>query len=196
MEGYFSIKVKFVMTVLLAVLLYVSYLYVFKEQRPTDFSLSKDCTPMQIEEESTKANQFFDRYFEERVLRNPEWQSALGRKEQHNEWTSWTEEAAEVEYGYSQKMLNYLEDSILLSCLDDPTLLSARLLKDKLKGILSAYDYRYHNYPINSIDGAHLKIVSILVEEHAIADLRDAEAYISRVQKLDKKVEELSEQLE
>jgi uncharacterized protein (DUF885 family) len=197
MEGYFSIKIKFVITVLLAVLLYVSYLYVFKEQTPTSFRLNMDCTAVQIKEGSTKANLFFERYFEERLLLSPEWQSKLGRKEQKGEWASLTEASCKVEHSYNQKMLAYLEDSILLSvCLDAPTNLSARLLKDKLKLELNAYQYRDYNYPVNSMDGEHLKIVSVLINEHEIAVLRDAEAYISRVQKVNKKVDELIEQLE
>ncbi|MFT5646557.1 MAG: hypothetical protein ACI976_001239 [Aureispira sp.] len=197
MEGYFNLKVKFVIAVLLAVLFYVSYLYVFKEQTPTSFRLNMACTEVQIKEGSAKANLFFERYIEERVLRNPEWQSNLGRKEQMDEWTSLAEAFEKKEHSYNQKMLVYLEDSILLSvCLDAPTNLSARLLKDKLKLALDGYQYRYHNYPINSMDGEHLKIVSLLINGHEIADIRDAEAYISRVKKVDKKIDELIEQLE
>jgi uncharacterized protein (DUF885 family) len=94
-------------------------------------------------------------------------------------------------------MLDYLEDSILLYvCLDAPTMRSANLLKANLKIALEGETYRYYNYPVNSIDGEQLKIVSVLIEEHTIDDLRDAEAYISRVQKLDEKINELIGQLE
>lgn len=197
MEGYFNIKVKFVIAVLLAVLFYVSYLYVFKEQTPTSFQLSKNCTEDQIQEGTAKANLFFERYFEERVLRNPEWQSKLGRKEQNGEWTSMTAEYLKIEHSYNQAMLRYLEDSILLSvCLDEPTRLSTRLLEGKLKLELDGYRYRYHNYPINSMEGEHLKIVSVLIDWHEIDDLRDAEAYISRVEKVGEKIGELIVQLE
>ncbi len=197
MEGYFNIKVKFVLSVLLAVLLYVSYLYVFKEQLPAPFKLNKDCTETEITAGTAKAKLFFERYFEEQVLRDPEWQSKLGRKEQQDKWTSLTEGYFRNEAGWNQAMLRYLEDSILLAvCLDAPTSLSARLLKSKLKLELEAYDYRYHNYPINAINGGHLKIVSVLINRHAIEELRDAEAYISRVQKVDDKIDQLIAQLE
>lgn len=197
MEGYFNLKVKFVITVLLAVLFYVSYLYVFKEQTPTSFKLNMDCTEVQIKEGSAKANLFFERYFEAQVLRNPEWQSNLGRKEQMDEWTSLIEVFEKKEHSYKQKTLAYLEDSILLSvCLDAPTSLSARLLKDKLKLALDGYQYRHYNYPVNSMDGEHLKIVSLLINGHKIIAHKDAEAYIGRVQKVDEKIDELIEQLE
>lgn len=178
MEGYFSIKVKFVLTVLLGVLFYVSYLYIFKEQKPTAFRLSKDCTEVEIQEGSAKANLFFDRYFEERMLKK-------------------SEGASQADYAYKQSQLVYLEDSILLPlCLDDSTLFSARLLKDKLKIALESYTYRYYNYPVNSINGEQVKIISVLIEEHPIKDLRDAEAYINSIQKLDEKTNKLIAELE
>jgi uncharacterized protein (DUF885 family) len=197
MEGYFNTKVKFVIAVLLAVLCYVSYLYVFKEQTPAPFRLSKDCKATEIKEGTAKANLFFERYFEERVLRSPEWQSKLGRKEHNDQWNSLTAEHCEIEHSYNQAMLRYLEDSILQAlCLDEATLLSSKLLKNKLKTELEGYRFRYHNYPINSIEGEHLKIPDVLINGHEIDDLRDAEAYISRVQNVRKKIEELIEQLE
>ena len=101
MEGYFNIKVKFVLSVLLAVLLYVSYLYVFKEQLPAPFKLNKDCTADEITAGTTKAKLFFERYFEERVLRDPEWESKLGRKEQQDQWTSLTEGYFRNENGWT-----------------------------------------------------------------------------------------------
>jgi uncharacterized protein (DUF885 family) len=196
MEGYFSIKVKFVLSVLLAVLLYVSYLYIFKEQTPALFKLSKDCTADQIKEGTATANSFFERYFEERVLRDPEWQSRLDRKEKNDEWTSMTEGYYRSEHYYNQAMLRYLEDSILLSlCLEEPTRLSARLLKSKFQLELEAYAYQYHNYPINSVNGVHLDLVSVLINEHEIEDLRDAEAYVSRIQKVEGKINQLIAQL-
>ncbi|CAA6807697.1 MAG: Lipoprotein [uncultured Aureispira sp.] len=197
MEGYFNLKVKFVIAVLLAVLAYVSYLYVFKKQRPTSFSLSIDCTKKQVKEGTTKADLFFERYFEERVLRDPEWQGRLGRKEQQGEWTLRTEAFAKKEHLYNQKMLRYLEDSILLSaCLEEPARWSARLLKRQLKVALEGYQYRHYTYPVNLVKGAHASIVSVLIKEHEIADRKDAEAYIARVEKVGEKIDALIVQLE
>lgn len=192
MEGYFNIKVKFVIAVLLAVLFYVSYLYLFKEQTPDSFELTRDCTTAEIEAGTAKANLLFERYFEERILRDPEWQSRLGRKDSNNQWTSLSTEHLKIEHSYNQAILSYLEDSILReACLDEATLLSARLLKDKLKTEIEAYRYRYHNYPINAMNGVHLRIPALLINQHEINDLRDAEAYISRVGNVPKKIDEL-----
>jgi len=197
MEGYFSIKIKFVIAVLLSVLLYVNYLYVFKKQTLSSFKIDKNCTRIEEKEGEAKANLFFERYFEEGVLRDPEWQGKLGRKKKNNQWTPLTKEYYKIEHSYNQAMLHYLEDSILLiHCMDKETELSAQLLKYKLKSELDAYRYRYHNYPINSIKGEHLNIPFILLHKHAIDDLRDAESYINRVQNVPDKIDELIGQLE
>lgn len=197
MEGYFNIKVKFVIAVLLAVLFYVSYLYVFREQSPAPFKLTEVCTEKQIKDGTVKANLFFERYFEEKTRRNPEQQTKLGRKENNDKWTSLTTEYYELEQSFNQAMLHYLEDSILLvTCMDQPTELSAVLLKNRLELALDGYPFRYHNYPINPVTGEHLKIPNFLINRHNINDLQDAETYIRRVKGVREKIEGLIDQLE
>ena len=196
MKGYFKINIKFISTLLLLLAVYISYLYFFRAQTPDPFQLRENCTEAERIKGTAKANAFFDRYFDDKVARDPEWQSRLGIKDRAGEWTPMTEDYYKEQDAFTKASLAYLNDSIILcECLDEQAQLSAKLLKGKLKLAVEQEKYRYHSYPVHQMYGVHTEIPTLLMNVHKIESEADALPYIARLKAVPQKIEALIEQL-
>ncbi|MGB2042200.1 MAG: DUF885 domain-containing protein, partial [Porticoccaceae bacterium] len=65
--------------------------------------------------------------------------------------------------------------------LDKSSGLSLTLYKQRLQNSLDDRQWRYHRYPVNQMRGMHAGIPSFLINQHLIANLEEAQAYIARV---------------
>jgi len=196
MRGYFKVNIKFLAALLLALAIYVSYLFFFRAQVPDPFRLRENCTEEERIAGTAKANVFFEEYFDEQLVQNPEWESRLGIKDNYDKWTSMTEDYYKAKHQSNQAFYTYLNDSIILcECLDEAAQLSAKLLKGKLALAIEKYDYRYYSYPVNQMHGVHTKIANMLINAQKIDNEQDAKAYITRVNSVPQKIDELIEQL-
>ncbi|MCZ6673619.1 MAG: DUF885 domain-containing protein [Verrucomicrobia bacterium] len=147
-------------------------------------------TPL-IEAESQKANTFFDRVFDEALDRHPEHQTYLGIKKDYGEWDDYSEEANFRELEITIQNLRELEGTIKYELLDSQTKVSYRMAKKGYEDQIRNFKYRHYNYPVNQMFGTHTSIPSFLINQHLITNLTDAEAYISRLTKVDQILEQL-----
>ena len=130
--------------------------------------------------ESEKANAMYDRFFEETVARSPETLSYLGRKERADEWTDRSDKAAEENLALTKKQLAELQ-TLDKSKLDQPTALSYDLLKQALEEEIEDHKWRLYNYPVNQMFGTHSGVVSLLINQHRVSSVKDAENYVARL---------------
>lgn len=149
----------------------------------------------QIETESQKANAFFDRVFENAVARSPEFLTALGRKERSDEWDDLSEAFAQESLDITKKNLAELKQ-FDRSKLDDATALSYDLLAQALQNEIDDYKWRLYNYPINQMFGTHSDVVSLLINQHRVNSVKDAESYIARLNAIPKYFDQLIEGIE
>jgi len=136
------------------------------------------------ESESAKANAFFERVFEENAARSPETLTFLGRKERADEWNDLSKEFSDETLALNKKYLAELESTINRDSLDSATQLSYDLFKQGLEEDIEDARWRLYNYPVNQMFGRHSRIVSLLINQHRIESLQDAENYISRLNKI------------
>ncbi|MBV6640071.1 MAG: DUF885 domain-containing protein [Cyclobacteriaceae bacterium] len=148
-------------------------------------------SPEEIAAESKKANNFFDKAFDEMVDRSPMYQSYLGIKKDYGKWDEMSEANAQKELEINKKELQFLLDSINPDKLDGQTKISYKLFKANAEEAIEDFKYRHHNYPVNQMHGTHAEIPAFLINIHQITDKSDAEAYISRLNGVDKLMEEL-----
>ena len=130
--------------------------------------------------ESEKANALFETFFEETVALSPETLTFLGRKERADEWNDLSDKASEEALELSKKQLAEL-NTIDRAKLDEPTALSLALLTQSLENDIEDYRWRLYNYPVNQMRGKHTSVVSLLINQHRISDIKDAENYIARL---------------
>lgn len=141
-------------------------------------------TKEQINANSKKANEFFNRCYYELLYRSPMQLSRLGFKRDEDKWDDVSEQEAQKVFDITKRQLQSLKDSFKLEELDSQTQLSYKLFVRKAENNIEAFPYRFNNYPVNQEEGLHTGVPDLLINVHTIDNLEDAKAYISRVSKV------------
>ena len=145
--------------------------------------------------ESEKANAFFERIYNEKVDRFPEWQTYLGIKKDYGDWNNDSDEIELRELEFTKENVEWLKSSINYDFLDLQTKISYRLALQNAENAVNHFKYRLYNYPVNQMFGRHTDIASFLINMHLVTDARDAEAYVSRLNGVEQVFEQLLENL-
>ncbi|MFB2733682.1 DUF885 domain-containing protein [Shewanella mangrovisoli] len=145
--------------------------------------------------ESEKANALFEAIFMENIMASPIAQTYMGIKQDYDKWDDIGDEADARELARTKKQLAEV-NQLDASKLDPQTRLSLTLLTQNLNNDIKDYQWRYHNYPVNQMHGGHSMIASFLINQHQITDVRDAKAYISRLNGVPKRLSQLQQALE
>jgi uncharacterized protein (DUF885 family) len=140
--------------------------------------------------ESERVNAFFERTFEESVARYPEYLTSLGRKERADEWNDLSEAFANESMEITKKQLVELQ-TFDRDKLDNATALSYDLAVQSMEQQIADNKWRLYNYPVNQMFGRHSTVVSLLINQHRIGDIKDAENYIARLKGVPKLFDQL-----
>ncbi|MFT6047827.1 MAG: hypothetical protein ACI9WC_003544, partial [Arenicella sp.] len=155
------------------------------EQSNTSVEQSERATTATVEQtaavsEIQKAKDLFERSFEESVARSPEAQTFLGRSTNMDKWDDLSEEFDKESLRLSKSYLTELV-AIDVSQLDEPTKLSYDLFKQSLEEDIADFKWRLYNYPVNQMFGTHSGVPSLLINQHRVSKIEDAESYIARL---------------
>ena len=134
-----------------------------------------------IKSSSLKVNKFFEKRFNDYVDRKPMFQTRLGIKKDYDKWNDISPIAEEKEIDEAKRSLHWLTDSVNINYLDQSTLLSYKLYKQRIKNQISDYRYRLYNYPLNQMYGMQSDIPAFLINMHKVSTKKDAIDYISRL---------------
>ncbi|HEX8516944.1 MAG TPA: DUF885 domain-containing protein [Bacteroidia bacterium] len=143
----------------------------------------KTLSDQQIKKESSKANAFFDRVFDREVERDPVKAALLGIKKNYGEWTDQSEEHARKEIEIAKANLDSLKQ-FDINALDEQTKISYRLFENDLEQKVNNFKWHLHDYPVNQMGGTHVDMATFLINVHSVSDKSDAEAYVSRLSKV------------
>ncbi|OZB04317.1 MAG: hypothetical protein B7X54_08120 [Idiomarina sp. 34-48-12] len=151
-------------------------------------------TEAEIQAESEKANKLFEDIFMENVMRSPMYQSYLGIKQDQDKWDDISEQASEEELALKKEQLAKV-NAIDEAKLNEQTKISWMLMKQGLEEDIADYKWRHYNYPVNQMFGMHSSVVSMLINQHRIQEVDDAQDYIARLNGLPALFEQLEENL-
>lgn len=156
---------------------------------------SDDNTPTsrEITGESAKLNNFFEREFQRELEESPMLQTRLGIKTDYGKWDDFSHLRHAKDLEKAKKRLVFLKDSVDQDALDENTALSYRLYRQQVENEIADYDYRFYNYPVNQMFGVHAQIPAFLINMHQIESVKDAEAYIARLENIPKVFEDVVE---
>ncbi len=144
----------------------------------------------EISAESKKVNDFLDLKFDELVARNPEFASNLGLETGYDSWSDRSDENDDKELAIAQQTLDSVKAKFNLEALDAQTKLSVRMLEEDIDREKEGKKWRHHGYAITQMGGVHNDLPAFLINVHRIDSVTDAEAYLSRLRKLDKVFEQ------
>ncbi|WP_100913884.1 DUF885 domain-containing protein [Pseudoalteromonas spongiae] len=145
--------------------------------------------------ESERANTFFEEVFMRGVMRSPVYQTYMGIKKDYDKWDDGSEARALEDLALAKKDLETLR-AFDRSKLDSTTKVSYDLMEQRLVQSIDDFKWLYHTYPVNQMYGTHSMIPAFLINQHQIADLSDAKAYISRLNGVPTVFEQLEKDLE
>ena len=139
-----------------------------------------------VQSEVEKANALFEESFNRSVMRSPIYQTYMGIKKDYDKWDDNSEARQLEDLELTKKDLAAL-NAIDRSKLDASTQVSYDLFKQNLETEIADFKWRYHNYPVNQMFGMHSMVPAFLINQHQIASVDDAKAYISRLNGVPKK---------
>ncbi len=160
----------------------------------TQTAATENANQADVQTESEKANQLFEDIFMENVMRSPMYQSYLGIKEDQDKWDDISDAAKQEELALQKEHLERVM-AIDESKLNEQTKLSWMLMKQKLENEIADFKWRHHNYPVNQMFGLHSSVASLLINQHGISNVDDAEDYIARLNGLPALFDQLAENL-
>lgn len=149
----------------------------------------------QIARESQKANNFFERTYNEGLDRSPMQQTYLGIKKDQDKWDDVSEAFAIREQEILLADLNYLRDSIDYDVLDKSTRLSYKIWEEQAMKDINNFQYRHYSYPVNQMHGWQSSIPAFLINFHQITNEADAQAYIARLSKVNGLMDQVIENI-
>lgn len=136
--------------------------------------------------ESKKVNDYLDLKFDEAVARNPETASSMGLKTGYDSWSDRSDENADKEFAIQKAIVDSLISKFNLDALDNQTKLSFRMLEEDIKRSEEFRKWRHYGYEITQMGGVHNDLPAFLINVHRVDSLNDAQAYLSRLKKVDK----------
>jgi uncharacterized protein (DUF885 family) len=145
----------------------------------------------QIAAESKRANEFFDRCWDETLARHPVEESFYGIKTHYDRLEDLSDEKAAADHAVWQKQLATLKRDFKPELLDPQAQLSYKLFEREAEREAEEFKYRFDIYLVSQMRGVHAQIPTFLINIHKIDDVKDAEAYIARLRGFPKLFDQL-----
>ncbi|GAA6185436.1 DUF885 domain-containing protein [Aliiglaciecola sp. NS0011-25] len=144
--------------------------------------------------ESERLAAFFADMFEEDLKRSPMSQSYLGYKWDYDKWDDISDNAADQDITILQQRLKALNEFDSAQ-LNQQEKMSLEIAKVDIQRRLANDKFRHHTYIMDQFRAFHTVVPSFLVNIHRVNDVEDAQAYISRLEKVDDLFGQVIEQL-
>jgi uncharacterized protein (DUF885 family) len=145
--------------------------------------------------ESAKANAFFDSVYNDYLSRHPIQQSVLGMRDRYADWDDISDSADAAEIQIAKQHLSNIKSQIDFNALDAKTKVSYQLFVYEAEQKIASEPFLLHNYPVNQLFGWHSEIPSFLINIHTVNSKEDAEAYLSRIEKIPTLFQQLIEKM-
>jgi len=131
--------------------------------------------------EDSRLLEFFSSSFTRELEDSPEFMTALGMKKRYGEWSDYSEAFMDKSHKATVTDTAFMRDRIDRSRLSPQMRVSYDIFLFRNEQRLANYPFRYHNYEASHFGGPHQSIPNLLINQHRIDDVSDAEAFIARI---------------
>jgi uncharacterized protein (DUF885 family) len=149
------------------------------------------CTAADTAAESKRAGEFFDKCWDENLARHPVEESFYGIKTHYDQLEDLSDEKAVADHKFVQDQLAALKRDFKFEALDAPAQLSWKLFEREAQKEADEFRFRFDIYPVSQMRGVHAQISTFLINIHKIDNVKDAEAYIARLNAIPKVFDQL-----
>jgi uncharacterized protein (DUF885 family) len=145
----------------------------------------------QVAVESKRANEFFDKCWDENLARHPVDESFHGIKTHYDQLEDLSDEKAAADHAVWQKQLATLKRDFKPELINSQARLSYKLFEREAEREEEEFKFRFDVYPVSQMRGVHAQIPTFLINIHKIDNVKDAEAYIARLNAIPKLFDQL-----
>ncbi|WP_262691410.1 DUF885 domain-containing protein [Kordiimonas aestuarii] len=147
------------------------------------------------EQQAEKLAQFFETAMNERLALNPLQAERLGDRSRNDEWPDVSDAADDKELQLYKDQLATLH-GFDFDTLSDKDKLSYRIFELTAQRHIDSDKWRDYGYPVNQMFGWHAGVATHLMNVHRIDSVKDAEAYITRLETMNGMMQQLSDELQ
>jgi uncharacterized protein (DUF885 family) len=140
--------------------------------------------------EDRKLLDFFSKSFTRELEESPEFMTSLGMKKRYGEWNDYSSDYAERSYRDTAADLDFMRTKIDRNALSGPMRVSYDVFHFRNAQRVANFPFRYHNYDVSHFGGPQQNVPNLLINQHRIDDVADAEAYIARIAATDKLIDQ------
>jgi uncharacterized protein (DUF885 family) len=126
----------------------------------------------QIAAESKRANEFFDKCWDETLARHPVDESFYGIKTHYDQLEDLSDEKAAADHAVWQKQLATLKRDFKPELLDPQAQLSYKLFEREAEREAEEFKFRFDVYPVSQMRGVHAQIPTFLINIHKIDNVK------------------------
>ena len=136
--------------------------------------------------------QFLDGAFDERLALSPESQTRLGLKTDYNKLDDYTEAAAVRTQAMAERQLTDMRARFQPEQLGESARVSYRLFEYEVERSRASSRFRKLRFPVSTNGSPAGAIPVLLINNHKVDTVADAEAYIARLRDTDRVMREVS----
>ncbi|HEX2803203.1 MAG TPA: DUF885 domain-containing protein [Sphingomicrobium sp.] len=148
--------------------------------------------PVSPAAEDQRLMAFLDAAFEEQAARSPQFLTALGRKDQYDRLSNYTDEYRQQGLELEKRQLAQLRAQFDLQNLTPAGRLSYRLFEKEVEDDIAGFRWRWHGFPASTNGSPAGSIPVFLINQHRIDSVADAEAYVARLRDVERVMNEIT----
>ncbi|HCA37774.1 MAG TPA: DUF885 domain-containing protein, partial [Gammaproteobacteria bacterium] len=141
--------------------------------------------PVAVISETERLNSWLDEQYEEQLEFSPQTRSVLGDKTDYDQLNDVTLEAQDRVLEWRRQSVAAMRSDFDYDALNDDGKLSYDMWEFTLEQAEAAYPYRNYGY-IFGRGGPHVSLPSFMISFHLTDDESDLQAYLSRLQQIDR----------
>jgi uncharacterized protein (DUF885 family) len=142
--------------------------------------------------EDQRLTTFLDAAFEEQVARSPQTLTALGRKDRYGELNDYTDANRQQALELAQRQLQQMRAQFDQARLGPVGRVSYRLFEREVQQDEQNVRWRWHGFPASTNGSPTGSIPVFLINQHRVDNVADAEAYIARLQAVERVMNEVT----
>jgi uncharacterized protein (DUF885 family) len=132
-------------------------------------------------EADAQLNAFLEEVFDQRLTRNPQLATSLGDRRGYQLWDDRSDSRAAEDVAITVAHAADMQRRFDVNALSPQARLSYDLFQRQAKRTKDGLRWRGHTYWFNQMFGAQTSSPTFLINQHRVADLADAQAYVERL---------------
>ncbi|MCR5870478.1 MULTISPECIES: DUF885 family protein [unclassified Sphingomonas] len=142
--------------------------------------------------EDARLNAFLDTAFDANVALSPESQTALGLKTNYDKLDDYSRASGEKRMAMAEATLKQMRAQFDPAKLGPQARLSYRLFETQVERSRASYMFRDYGFPVSTNGSPAGQIPVFLINNHRIATVADARAYIARIAEVERVMGEVA----